>query len=226
MSFEDKHVVVTGGNGNLGRSLVREALRLGARVTSLDLRAGEAVPGDGRADRYALDLCDADAVAACFSGLGHVDVLFNVAGGFAMDEGVHRIEPSAFRRLFDGNVATLLNCTAAVVPGMRERGAGKIVNVGAMSAASGLAHMGSYCAAKAAVVRLTESLSRELRAFGINVNCVLPSIIDTPDNRRAMPDADHASWVAPADLANVMCFLAGEGARAIHGAAVPVVNRV
>ena len=112
----------------------------------------------------------------------------------------------------------------AVVPGMIERGGGKIVNVGAFSAQKGQALMGAYGAAKGAVIRLTESMAAELRDKNINVNCVLPSIIDTPENRAAMPDADPARWVAAEDLANVIAFLASDAARAVHDAALPVTG--
>ena len=111
---------------------------------------------------------------------------------------------------------------AAVVPRMLAGGGGKVVNVGAYAAQRGIAAMGAYCAAKAAVIRLTEAMAAELREKNVNVNCVLPTIIDTPENRKAMPDADPSRWVAPDDLANVVLFLASERARAIHGAAVPV----
>ena len=87
---------------------------------------------------------------------------------------------------------------------------------------TGAAGMGAYCAAKSAVIRLTESMSAELRDQSVNVNCVLPSIIDTADNRLAMPDADRRRWVAPEDLAQVILFLASPAALAIHGAALPV----
>ena len=107
---------------------------------------------------------------------------------------------------------------------MLAAGGGKIVTVGAAAARQGMANMGAYCAAKSAVIRLTESMAAELRSRSINVNCVLPSIIDTPQNRAAMPDADPADWVAPAKLAAVIAFLASEDASAIHGAALPVVG--
>lgn len=84
--------------------------------------------------------------------------------------------------------------------------------------------MGAYCAAKSSVIRLTEAMAAELRAKNINVNCVLPSIIDTPENRAAMPAADSQRWVAPHDLASVIVFLASSAARAIHGAALPVTG--
>ena len=107
---------------------------------------------------------------------------------------------------------------------MLARGGGKIVNVGAFAAQKGVADMGAYVASKSAVIRLTESMAAELRDKNINVNCVLPTIIDTPENRAAMPDADPRSWVAPADLATVIAFLASDAARAVHGAALPVTG--
>jgi len=111
---------------------------------------------------------------------------------------------------------------AAVVPLMLDAGGGRIVNVGALSAHRGVANMGAYTAAKSVVLRLTEAMDAELGERNINVNCVLPSTLDTPQNRAAMPKTDPARFVAPADVANVIVFLASAAARAIHGAAVPV----
>jgi NAD(P)-dependent dehydrogenase (short-subunit alcohol dehydrogenase family) len=107
---------------------------------------------------------------------------------------------------------------------MLEAGGGKIVNVGAYAAQKGAAQMGAYVASKSAVIRLTEAMAAELREKNINVNCVLPGIIDTPENRAAMPKADARRWVAPEDVASAIVFLASDGARAIHGASVPVVG--
>ena len=139
---------------------------------------------------------------------------------------MHAAGDEIWTRMFDLNLRTLLNCVRATVPGMIERKRGKIVNVGATGGLSGQAGMGAYSAAKSAVIRVTESMAAELKRKGINVNCVLPSIIDTPQNRAAMPKADPSHWVAPADLADVILFLASEEARAVHGAALPVVNLV
>ena len=111
-----------------------------------------------------------------------------------------------------------------VVPHMIERGGGKIVAVGAFAAQKGVASMGAYVASKAGVIRLVEAMSAELKERRINVNCVLPTIIDTPDNRLAMPDAEPSRWVSPQALAEVIAFLASDGARAIHGAALPVTG--
>jgi len=108
---------------------------------------------------------------------------------------------------------------------MLNQGSGCIVNVGAAGARQGQALMGAYAASKDAVARLTESLSAELRDQGIRVNAVLPSTLDTPDNRAAMPDADPTRWVTPVDLASVIGFLASDAARAVHGVCLPVTGR-
>src|SRR5204862_3367006 len=125
-------------------------------------------------------------------------------------------------KMQDLNVRTLLHAVQAVVPGMVARGRGKVVNVGAQAALRGAGGMGAYAAAKSQVLRLTESMAAELREHGINVNCVLPSIIDTPQNRAAMPNANPQRWVSAEALADVIAFLASDAARAIHGAGIPV----
>jgi NAD(P)-dependent dehydrogenase (short-subunit alcohol dehydrogenase family) len=141
-----------------------------------------------------------------------------------MGEAVHEMQTATLEALLDLNVRTLLNMSHAVVPRMLAAGGGGIVNVGAYAALKGAAAMGAYVATKSAVIRLTETMAAELRENNINVNCVLPTIIDTPENRAAMPGADPARWVAPSDLANVIVFLASDAARAVHGAAVPVTG--
>jgi NAD(P)-dependent dehydrogenase (short-subunit alcohol dehydrogenase family) len=142
-----------------------------------------------------------------------------------MGPSVHETSDADWNLLFDLNVRSVLHCTRAVVPQMVGAGKGKIINVAANSALRGVAQMGAYCASKDAVVRITESMSAELRDSNINVNCVMPSIIDTPENRAAMPDADVHRWVSPEALAEVIAFLASNGARAINGAAIPVAGR-
>ena len=122
------------------------------------------------------------------------------------------------------NARTVLHMSRAVVPAMLKTGGGRIVNVGAFAAQKGAAQMGAYIASKSAVIRLTETMAAELREQNINVNCVLPTIIDTPENRAAMPKTDPKRWVATQDLAQVIVFLASDAARAIHGAALPVTG--
>ena len=139
-----------------------------------------------------------------------------------MGKPVHETTDEDWNFLFDVNVRTVLHTARAVVPHMLKAGGGKIVNVGAFAAQRGVANMGAYTASKAAVIRLTEAMAAELREKNINVNCVLPTVLDTPQNRADMPKADPKRWVAPADLARTILYLASEDARAIHGAAVPV----
>ena len=128
--------------------------------------------------------------------------------------------------MFTINVLTLRRVLAAAVPMLVARGKGSIVNVGAYGALRGMGNMGAYTAAKSTVMRLTEAMSDELKNQGINVNAVLPSIIDTPRNRADMPNSDYSTWVSPEDLAAAVCFLSSDGASATHGALVPVTGLV
>jgi NAD(P)-dependent dehydrogenase (short-subunit alcohol dehydrogenase family) len=228
MEFQGRTVLVTGAAGNLGRAVAEAFASRGLldhRQEALDAAHG---PEDAGRVHVACDLRDAAAVEAAVDAavrrVGRIDALCNIAGGFRMGEAVHETSAETWDFLMDLNVRSVLNATHAVVPRMLEAGSGRIVNVGAASALRGAARMGAYAAAKSAVIRLTESQSAELRGRGINVNCVLPSIIDTPENRRDMPDADFARWVSPRDLAAVVLFLCSDAARAVHGAALPVTG--
>ncbi len=213
-------VVITGAAGTLGQAVAACARGYGARVTGLDIVETDSVPNCD--DYHQLDLLDRETTRALFRELGHVDVLCNIAGGFAMGDTAADPDSRQWEQMFRLNVDTMRNATMGAVPLMQSRGRGAIVNVGALGALNGQGGMSAYCCAKSAVMKLTESLSDELREQGINVNAVLPSIIDTPPNRRDMPDADPGQWVAPAQLAEVICFLASDRASAIHGALLPV----
>ena len=232
MSFQDKTVLVTGAAGNLGRAVAQAFAERGARLVLVDLHEDNLRKTFGGENAQQL-LVGANlllpgqagaAAEAAIDRFGGIDVLCNLAGGFRMGEAVHETSPETWDFLFGLNARTLLHMVQAVVPRMLERGGGKIVNVGAFAAQKGVAQMGAYIASKSAVIRLTESMAAELREKNINVNCVLPTIIDTPENRAAMPDADPARWVAPQELAGIIAFLASDAARAIHGAAVPVTG--
>ena len=226
MEFSDRSVVITGAAGNLGRAVAAAFESRGAKVVLLDRRA-DAAQGEKRL-ALAVDLLDAAAVQAAvdkaIARFGRIDVLCNLAGGFRMGSPVHETSERDWDFLLSLNARTILHMAHAVVPRMLAAGGGRIVNVGAFAAQKGAARMGAYIASKSAVIRLTETMAAELRERHINVNCVLPTIIDTPDNRAAMPDADPSRWVAPRDLAEVIVFLASDAARAIHGAALPVTG--
>jgi len=232
MNASNPVVLITGAAGHLGRAVAGAFAAAGATVALLDRDADALLRAFGPESDMRMHLAvnlldDADtraAVDAAAQRFGRIDVLCNLAGGFRMGDPVHATAAATWDFLFGLNVRTLQHACAAAVPHMLAQGRGKIVNVGAFSAQRGAAQMGAYIASKSAVIRLTESMAAELREHGINVNCVLPTIIDTPDNRSGMPDADPARWVAPADLANVIMFLASSAARAVHGAALPVTG--
>jgi NAD(P)-dependent dehydrogenase (short-subunit alcohol dehydrogenase family) len=223
ISLQGKRVVVTGAAGVLGRGVAARASELGADVMLVDVRKPEASSAAQRS--LIVDLTDRSATLRVLRTVP-VDVLFCVAGGFDMGPAVHEVTAEQFSHMMTLNVATFQNAVSAVVPGMIERGRGAIVSIGALSAMRGQPRMGAYTASKSVVMRLSESLSAELKDHGINVNCVLPSIIDTPANRQAMPEEDFRRWVQPRDLANVLCFLGSDAARAIHGALIPIAGRV
>lgn len=234
MKFNGKTALVTGAAGNLGRAVAKAFAAGGAKMALLDRDADALKKAFGKdsnsqilltadlGDRAALEL----ACTHVSERFGGIDVLCNIAGGFHMGEAVHETPADAWRHMIDLNAGSLINAASAVVPRMKANGGGKIVNVAAFAALRGGAQIGAYAAAKSAVIRLTESMSAELKDNNINVNCVMPTIIDTPQNRSAMPDADHTRWVAPEALADVIAFLASDRARAIHGAAVPVTGLV
>lgn len=224
--------VITGASGVLGSAVAKAAAERGARVALIDFADHAEVLKDCGPDALMLggvDLTDAvaasaaiDAVADRFGGL---DALINVAGGFKW-ETLENSLMVGWHRLFLMNVQTAANSSRAAIPYLRRSAAGRIVNIGANGALKAAAGMGPYAASKAGVHALTESLAEELKADGVTVNAVLPSIIDTPTNRADMPKADFASWVSPSELAAVILFLASEEASAITGVLLPVTGRV
>jgi NAD(P)-dependent dehydrogenase (short-subunit alcohol dehydrogenase family) len=227
MQFSNRTVVVTGASGKLGRALATAFADLGANLVLLDIKRGN--PQESKTQLVLeTNLLDPEnvraAVEKALERFGRLDVLCNIAGAFRMCAPVHETKDADWEFLLGVNVRTVLHTSRAVVPLMLKAGGGKIVNIGAYAALKGVAAMGAYVASKSAVIRLTETMAAELREKNINVNCVLPTIIDTPENRAAMPGADPRRWVAPQDLAAVIVFLASDAARAIHGAALPVTG--
>ena len=232
MTFEGKTCLITGAAGNLGRAVASAFASAGASLLLVD-REDQALrsaygSGDGRKLLVRADLLDAASLAQAIppGRFAVIDVLCNIAGGFRMGPAVHETPEDLWGLMLDLNAKSVINTARAIVPRMIAAGHGKIVNIAALAGLGGKANMGAYSASKSAVIRLTESMSAELRDKGINVNCVLPSIIDTPQNRADMPKADPLRWVGPDALAEVILFLASDAARAIHGAAIPVTGRV
>ena len=221
MNLTNKSVVVTGSNGALGKVVVEKVISLSGTPIEIDLNSKNE---NNQNNSYAVDLSDQSATQSLFEDIADVDVVLNIAGGFEMGPTVYETSEEDWDAMFTMNVKTLHNVIRACVPIMIRKGRGSIVNVGAVNALKGLPNMGAYCAAKSTVMRMTESLSEELRKENINVDAVLPSIIDTPRNRADMPGADYSKWLSPEKLANVICFLGSEDASAVTGALVPVTK--
>lgn len=223
----DRVVAITGGHGVLGRAVLEAALADGLKVAVIDHAMGHPTP-DGVLEVGGVDLTDptqaGQAIAAVIGRFGRLDALLNIAGGFVWQ--TTDVAEPAWDRMHALNVTTALNASRAALPHLKASDQGRIVNVGSAAALKVGAGMGAYGAAKAGVHALTQALAEELKATSVTVNAVLPSIIDTPANRKDMPDADPAQWVAPADLAAVILFLASPQSRAMTGALVPVTGRV
>ncbi len=231
--FTNNVVMVTGAAGNLGRAVAQRFRVAGARLVLLD-RAPDRLPREfpelvASPDHLlatSVDLTDEAQVKktaeAAYQRFGRIDVLVNAVGGYRGGTPVHETPLETWDFMLNLNTRTVFIASSAVIPIMLERGSGKIINVGARAGLTGSRRAAAYSASKSALVRLTESMSAELKTSGINVNCVLPSTIDTAENREAMPKADTSKWVEPLAVADTILFLASEAARAIHGASIPV----
>jgi NAD(P)-dependent dehydrogenase (short-subunit alcohol dehydrogenase family) len=233
-------VILTGATGNIGPAVLRAYLEQGAHVAVpvRDLEKGHALvaklgelagePGDPRVivepadpgDRAAMDAF----VERVLRAWGRVDVIANLVGGYASDDAASA-DLAAYRSSWDQKVATAVTATAACLRPMRARGYGRIVSVASMSALKGEKGAAGYAMANAALVRWTESLAEEIKREGITANCVLPRIIDTPDNRAAMPKADPSHWATASEIAAVIVFLSSDESSGVTGAAIPVVAR-
>ncbi|MCL7453926.1 MAG: SDR family NAD(P)-dependent oxidoreductase [Anaerolineae bacterium] len=234
--FSNRVVIVAGASGNLGQATARAFHSAGANLVLLD-RAPDRLPQlfselAGSPDHLLLGSVDAanaesveGAVQSALERFGRIDVLANAVGGYRAGQPVHETSLDTWDFMLNLNARTAFVLSRAVVPHMLAQGSGKIVHVAARAALAGSAKAAAYSASKAATVRLMESLAAELRQANINVNCVLPGTIDTPQNRESMPKADHSRWVPPEAIADVILFLASDAAWAVNGAAVPVYGQ-
>ncbi len=226
-------VFLTGATGNVGAAVTRALLRQGARLV-LPERAHDRLAAlfpelAASPDHLLLggvDLADEAAVAAtvqaALARFGRIDGLVNAVGAWRGGGASHLTPLADWTFLHGANVLPVLLTCRALAPVFIAQQSGRVVNISARGGLQGEAGSAAYAASKAAVLRITETFSAELREAGVNVNAILPSTLDTPQNRAAMPAADHARWVSPEAIADVVTFLLSDAARAIHGASVPV----
>lgn len=229
----DRTAIVTGGTGGLGSAVVARLLDDGWRVVVPWIVEAELerVPERDRLELMQADLFDPGAVAAVVdraAGAGSKAPLRGVAnlvGGFAAGGRVHETPIEEFERQFRLNLRPTYLVTAAALPHLLTAGGGAIVCVGTRAALQPFSGAAGYVASKAAVIAFAQAVAAEYKHDGIRCNAILPSVIDTPANRAAMPDADHDRWVKPAQIAGVIAHLLGDDAAPVSGAAVPVYGR-
>ncbi len=236
INFDGQVVLVSGASGNLGAAVARAFAAAGAQLVLAD-RATDRLPRRfpelATSPRHllldAVDVTDPAGaqrwVDAAVERFGRVDVLANTVGGYRAGQPTHETSLETWDFMFRLNARSAFVVSRSVLPAMLAQGSGRIIHTAARAALAGTANNSAYNASKSAVVRLVESMSAEYKHRGLTVNCVLAGTIDTPQNRKEMPDADTTRWVTPEAIADVFLFLASAAAEAITGAAVPVYGR-
>jgi NAD(P)-dependent dehydrogenase (short-subunit alcohol dehydrogenase family) len=219
-------VLVAGGTGALGQAVVAELIASGygctvTWVVEEERRRAEQELGD-RATLVHADLLDAAGAAEAVAAVDELEAVVNLVGGFAMGGLVHETEPAGFERMLELNLKPAFNLARAGMPRMMDRGDGAFVGVSAQSVLKPFAGAAGYITAKAAVLAFIRALDADYKSHGIRCNAILPSVIDTPANREAMPDADHSKWVQPVAIAKVVRFLVSTDSSPTTGAAIPV----
>jgi NAD(P)-dependent dehydrogenase (short-subunit alcohol dehydrogenase family) len=230
--FSSKVALVTGGTGGLGRSVTLAFLHEGASVIATYIKQNEAdalhdaVGPNALLELLPLDATDEAACRALVDSItarhGHLDILVNTIGGFAGGQPLWKTDPKTYQLMFTLNPHAGFNLARTVVPVMLKQKSGAIVNIASKAAYDHAAGAAAYAAAKSAALALFDCLAQDVKGKGVRVNSVLPSIIDTEPNRKAMPDADFSKWPKPEEIAQVILFLCSDQAKVVHGAAVPV----
>ena len=219
--FGGRHIVITGGTGALGQGVVQAFARAGGTCHLPVQGPATAPPEAGIYITGNVELTDEGAVERYYGSLPPLYASVHVAGGFQVKP-IAETTRADFDQQLEGNLITAFLCCREAVKAMRKSGGGRIVNVGARVVERPAGGMVAYSTSKAAVAALTRALAEEVRADGILVNAVLPSIIDTPGNRAAMPNADPARWPTPGEIARTILWLASPDNALTSGALIPV----
>ena len=222
-------VLVTGANGGLGTAVTNAFLNAGFTVVGLapKIQVSDFDHPHFTALPVRLDSLDAAkrATETVITHFGKIDVLAHLVGGFAMGTSVADTDDATFQRMFDVNLNSAFHILRAVIPHMRKAGTGRIVAIGSRAAEEPGPNVGAYSASKAALVSLIRTVALENKDAGITANVILPNIIDTPANRKAIPGADTSKWVPPASIAGLIVSLAGDTGKDVTGAVIPVYGR-
>jgi len=231
-SFSNKVALITGGTGGLGRAVTLAFLHEGASVIASYIKKDEAdalrdaVGPHAHLELLPLDATNEAECRAFIDGItarhGRLDILVNTIGGYAAGKPMWETDTRTFQLMLTLNLLAGQNLAKAAVPAMLRRKSGAIVNIASKAAFDHAPGAAAYATSKAAALALFDCLALELKGTGVRVNSVLPSIIDTEPNRKAMPEADFSKWPKPEEIARVILFLCSDEATVVHGAAVPV----
>jgi NAD(P)-dependent dehydrogenase (short-subunit alcohol dehydrogenase family) len=236
MTNQNCNVLITGGTGILGSAVTKAYLAQGDNVAVTYLFENEVE----RFKEFNPELSDKvpflfanvteeaevqKSIQEFIAKFGRLDILVNIVGGFVGGIPTAELEEDRWDFMMNLNLKSVFLCCKTAIPHMTAQGYGKIINVSARAGLKGEAGLSAYCVSKGGVRTLTESLAAEVMDSGVNVNAIMPSIMDTPTNRESMPDEEHDRWVAPADVTKVICFLTSDDASIINGAAIPVYGR-
>ncbi len=224
--MKGKIAIVTGANGGLGNYVTQALLDASATVVGVSRKiqqsdfnspAFTALPAEISAAARAKSMVD--SVVARF---GRLDVVVHTVGGFAGGQSIAETDDATFQRMFEVNLNSTFYLLRAVLPAMRKTGNGRIIAIGSRAALEPGAGVGAYSASKAAMVSLIRTVALENKDAGITANVILPGTMDTPGNRKAIPNADTSKWVQPANIAGLIVWLAGEPGKDVNGAVIPV----
>jgi NAD(P)-dependent dehydrogenase (short-subunit alcohol dehydrogenase family) len=220
-------VLVAGGTGALGAAVVKELVARGHPVAATWLVESERERLEGLegVELIKADLFDPNEAAAAVAAISDIAAVVNLVGGYAEGGRVHETEPDEFDRLMRLNLRPSILLARAAIPRFLRRGGGAFVGVSARPALRPFPGAAPYIVAKAAALSFVQTLDAEYRKDGIRANAILPSVIDTPANRKAQPDADYSKWVAPEEIAKVVRFLVSDDSAPTSGAAIPVYGR-
>ncbi len=235
MKLKNRVALIPGGTGALGKAVVLAFLEEGAKVVCTYIVDEELKHYSSLTEtqKSNLSFIQADVtkekpvgetVQKTLERFGRLDILVNIVGGFSYAKVVDTDE-RVWDSMMNVNLKSAFLCSKAVLPQMIKQKYGKIINISSRPGLKGSAGVGAYAASKAAVMNLTETIADEVKDYEINVNAILPSTIDTPANRKNMPEADFSKWVKPEEIAKVIIFLASDDSKPINGAGIPVYGK-
>ncbi|HEY7227646.1 MAG TPA: SDR family NAD(P)-dependent oxidoreductase [Nitrososphaeraceae archaeon] len=227
-NFSNKIVLITGGTGSLGSTLVKKFIDSGAITISSfvnDKEAEKLKTSNHKVELIKLDITKEEQILKTIPILvekfGTIDVLVNLVGGYLGGKSIMELGENDWTTMMDLNLKSAFLISKYVVPIMKSGKGGNIVHISSRTGLKSEGYDSAYAASKAGLIRFVESTSQEFKGHNVNVNCILPTIIDTEANRRAMPNADFKKWLSKEDLANVILFLCSSDSKAINGAAIP-----